>query len=153
MQGLAANDAAKRDRTLVGLAGTLPSVERDGDRGSHLERSRHAHAVEDCAGFAQRARGTREQGVGDVLVETRLHDEDARAGEIARTAIVRISAGGSARLSHADVSPVSPWSYQADRVGSKSTQISPRRGGPRCGTMTGRAGSRTRSESQSTNRR
>src|SRR5262245_30739065 len=119
MQRLATNDAAERHRTLVGLAGALPGVEGDGDRGRHLERSRHAHAVEDRAGFAQRARGAREQGVGDILVETRLHDEDARAGEIARTAIARISAGGSARLGHAGVSPVSPWSYQADRVRSK----------------------------------
>jgi hypothetical protein len=93
MQGLAANDAAERDRTLVRLAGALPGVECDGDRGRHLERAWHAHAVEDRAGFAQRARGTREQGVGDILVEARFHDEDARAREIARTAIARVSAG------------------------------------------------------------
>src|SRR5215475_2048062 len=119
MQRLAANDATERHRTLVGLAGALPGIECDGDRGCHLERSRHAHAVEDRAGFAQRARSAREQGVGDILVEARLHDEDARAREIARTAIARISASGSSRLGHAGVSPVSSWWYQADRVGSK----------------------------------
>ncbi len=104
MQRLAANDAAERDRALVGLAGTLGGVERHRDGGRDLERARHAHALVHRTGFLQRARGAREQGIGDVLVEARLDDEDTRALEIART-----HAGGPSRLSH-DLFSTSAWS-------------------------------------------
>ena len=40
----------------------------------------------------------REQRIGDIVVEPRLHDENARAGKIARFALVR-----SARLGHSSL--------------------------------------------------
>jgi len=83
MQRLAANDAAERDRALVRPARAFGGIERNRDSRRHFERARHADALEDHARFLQRTRGAREQGVGDILVEARLHDEDARALKIA----------------------------------------------------------------------
>src|SRR5262249_48100103 len=106
MQRLAADDAAERDRALVRLAAALGGIERDGDGRRHLERARHAHAIEDRTSLAQRAPGAGEQGVGDVLVEARLHDEEACARKVTGVASARTGAGGSARLSHHVVSRV-----------------------------------------------
>src|SRR5262249_58152217 len=104
MQRLAANDAAERDRTLVRATGALGGIERNRDGGRHFERARNADALEGRARFLQRACSACEQGVGDVLVEARLDDEDARALEIARVAIGRVGGGGAARLGHDPIS-------------------------------------------------
>ena len=80
---LAANDAAERDRAFVRPARALGGVERNRDGRRQFERARNADALEGRARVLQRARGAGEQGVGDILIEARLGDEDARALEIA----------------------------------------------------------------------
>ncbi len=101
MQRFAANDATERDRALVRLAGRLGRIDRDRDGGGDFERAGNADPVEGRARFLERACGPLEQGFRNILVEARLHDEDARAFEIAC-----ILAGGPARLGHIGFSAV-----------------------------------------------
>src|SRR5215475_3491906 len=50
MDRIAPDDTAERHRALIGLAGALGGVERDGDRGWYLERARDGEAVVDRTG-------------------------------------------------------------------------------------------------------
>src|SRR2546430_4618788 len=75
------------------------------------------------ARLLQRTRGAREQGVGDVLLEARLHDEDTRTLEIARIAIGHVFGGGAARLGHDPISSVGV-DRKSTRLNSSHSQIS-----------------------------
>ena len=62
------------------LAGATRALQ---EAGATFERVSVPGSLEGRARFLQRTRGAGKQGVGDVLVEARLDDEDARAVEIA----------------------------------------------------------------------
>ena len=84
MDGVAADDAAERNRPLIGLPALLGGIERNRDRRRDFERAGHAQTVEHRAGLLQRARRAREQRIGDVVIKARLHDQHADAFEVAR---------------------------------------------------------------------
>jgi hypothetical protein len=79
MDGLAADDAAKRDRAVIRAAAALRGIERERNCSRDFERSRNAEAVESRTRLLERRRGAGQQRIGNVVVEARLHDEDARA--------------------------------------------------------------------------
>jgi len=95
MDRIAANDAAERNDPVVGTLLAFRRFECHRDRGGNLQRARHADAVEGDAFRLEHAASAREQRIGDIVVEPRLDDENARSGDIALFAPV-----GSARLGH-----------------------------------------------------
>ena len=89
MKGIERNDP------VVGTLLAFRRFECHRDRGGNLQRARHADAVEGDAFRLEHAASAREQRIGDIVVEPRLDDENARSGDIALFAPV-----GSARLGH-----------------------------------------------------
>ena len=81
MAGLAADDAAERHRRIVGRAGRRGRIEGDGDRRRDFEGARHGQDVDARLGRPQRLARAAQELVGDVVVEARLDDEDADAGD------------------------------------------------------------------------
>ena len=80
MPGLAADDAAERDHRVVGLPSVRGRVERDGDGRREFRARRRPSRHRPSPARRRRPRARREKLVGDVVVEARLDDEDARAG-------------------------------------------------------------------------
>ena len=117
MHRIAANDAAKRNDPVIGTLLAFRRIERDRDRGRNLQRARHADAVESDPLRLQHAARAREQRIGDIVVESRLDDENARAGDIAV-----FCPFGSARLGHSSLRQRSPGMDRA-----QANPVAPRR--------------------------
>ena len=79
MAGLAADDAAECDHAVIRLFARGRAVMRDHDGGRDLQRTGHRDHIEDDSGILQHAFRAAQQHVGDVVVEARLDDENARA--------------------------------------------------------------------------
>ena len=82
MDGLAADDAAERDRRVIGLAVRSRGVDRDRDRRRNLQRAGHRDDVMGDAGRLQLGDRAFQQRVLDVVIEARLDDQRARAGNV-----------------------------------------------------------------------
>ena len=79
MKSLAANDAAERDRPVVGSPRRLRGVESDRHAGRNLERAGDADEIVGCAGRLERAGRAGEQAGADGVVIARLDDEETAA--------------------------------------------------------------------------
>ena len=79
MDGVAAHHAAERDRGVIGLAVFLGGIDRNRDRGRDFQRAGHGDDVMGHAGGLQLGDRAFQQRVLDVVVETRLDDQRARA--------------------------------------------------------------------------
>ena len=82
MDGVAAHHAAQRNRGVVGLAVLFGSVERNGDRGRNFQRAGHRDDVMADAGGLQLGHRAFHQRILDVVIEPRLDNQRARAGNI-----------------------------------------------------------------------
>ena len=80
MPGLAANDAAEGHDGVIGPAGLLGRIERDGDGGRDFERAVEGQHVHDGLRLLDGAFRPAQKLVGDVVVEAGLDDQDAGAG-------------------------------------------------------------------------
>jgi hypothetical protein len=82
MYGVAPDDAAQRDRGVIGLAAALGGIERDRDRGRNFQRAGHRDdVVHDPGGLEFRDRAFQKR-ILDIVIEARLDDQRARAGYV-----------------------------------------------------------------------
>src|SRR5580692_4044060 len=116
MDGIAADDAAERDRAVIRQAAPVRGVDGERNRARYFQRARHADAVELGAGFLQRLRGAGQERVRDLVVIARLDDEDARTFARALTTLA------SPRPGHLPA-PVRAWWYQAGRVRTSAAKF------------------------------
>ena len=82
MDGVAPDHAAQRNRGVIGLAVLLGGVERDRDRGRNFQRAGHRDDVVADAGGLQLGDRAFQQRILDVVIEARLDDQRARAGNV-----------------------------------------------------------------------
>ena len=94
MEGLAADDAAERDRAVVRPPGRFRRVERDRHAGWNFQRAGDADEIVGRARRLDRAGRAGEQIGADRVVIARLDDEEAAAFDARRRC------GGPARLGH-----------------------------------------------------
>ncbi len=83
MDGLAADHAAKRDDAVIRAAFAPRRVGRYRDRGRNLKRTRHADALDGRVRLVQCAHRAGQKRIGDLVIKTRLDDQDARAFAVA----------------------------------------------------------------------
>ena len=82
MDGVAPDHAAERDRGIVGLAGAFGGIERNRDRSRDFQRAGHRDDVVADAGGLQLGDRAFQQRVLDIVIEARLDDQRARAGNV-----------------------------------------------------------------------
>ena len=82
MDGVAADHAAERNRRIIGLAVVLGGIERDRDRGRNFQRAGHRDDVVADAGGLQLGDRAFQQRILDIVIEPRLDDQRARAGDV-----------------------------------------------------------------------
>src|SRR5262249_23323391 len=99
--GFSANDAAERNRAVIGLVARMRHIERHRHRLRNFERSGNADEIKLDACFLTRALGAGEQRNGDIVVKSPLDDQKPRAFQPAV-----LLARRSARLRHGLSSPV-----------------------------------------------
>ena len=82
MNGIATHDAAERDCRIIRLAVLFGSIESDRDRRRNLQRARHRNdVVRNASGFQLGDRALH-QRILDVVIESRLDDQRARARNV-----------------------------------------------------------------------
>ena len=84
MDGVAADHAAERDRSVIRLLALLRRLHGNGNSRGNFQR-----------GVLQRAGRSGQERIGDILVEARLDDEDAHIRKV-----VGVIARASPRLGH-----------------------------------------------------
>ena len=82
MDGLAPDDAAERDRGIIGFSTLLAGLDRNRDRRRNFQRAGHRDHVVIDASRLQLGDRAFQQRVLDVVIEARLHDQRASAGNI-----------------------------------------------------------------------
>jgi hypothetical protein len=82
MNSVAANDAAERDRQVIGLAVLCGRIERDRDGRRDFQRAGHGQDIIAHAGRLQLGGGAFEHCILDVVVEAGLHDQRPGAGDV-----------------------------------------------------------------------
>ena len=102
MQGLATDDATERNRAVVRLAGGFRCIQRNRQRRRDFKRARDGQPIERCASFFRRGSGAGQQGVGNIFIKARFHNQDARSAN-------KLLARRSARLGHNVISTVKRW--------------------------------------------
>src|ERR1700739_4508310 len=86
MNGLATDHAAERNDAIIWPAPAPRGVDRKRNRGRNLQRTGHADAVERRLRLLERPRGGGKQRIGNLFVEARLDNEQARPFAVALVA-------------------------------------------------------------------
>ena len=82
MDGVAPDHAAQRDHGVIGFAVLLGGIERDRNRRRNFQRAGNGDDVVADAGGLQLGDRAFQQRILDVVIEARLDDQRARAGNV-----------------------------------------------------------------------
>jgi hypothetical protein len=94
MDGVAPDDAAERDRGVVGFSRGLGGIERDCDRGRNFQCAGYRDHFKGHAGRLKFRDRAFQQRILDVVIETRFDDQRARAGDVGLVFELRASCVG-----------------------------------------------------------